>query len=453
MISVCIFSAGASAQQKYSILQTDSVTNSLFQKGYWKQLEHFGSNASKQKLDFFDLDYRTGVAFYNRKMYAFSEKYFRKAYAIYQTKDIAQYIYYGLIFRGLFSEAEKFNLENHKICEISSHYRKGTESLNLDAGLRFSNDMGIAGNILYSNLGRLSKPKPNVTLMQSIFYLQQKNPSGDYTQFEYFISREAFTKNGWYYKPSIHYALTLFNTSSTAISHYTDSIYSSLPPTGLITVKNTGTVNDKYTIRGTNHSFNLAYQINKRKGPLTFGFEPAAQVVYTAFRVKSNYTDSGIYDSSVNGIHVFSIPYSDTGSKTKDSTTISYIGQIGMSIAYTWPLKGTPIFSRLSGYYLFDNKGRDAIAWNFYSLLTVNDKFWIHFSYSYKGALPWAFNSEEIYYNTYNTVKSRTSLTIQFMPLKRFSPMLTYQYEQDLRATDNIKVKYNSIYLTLKYRL
>ena len=453
ILTMFLVNAGAIAQQSPSIAGTDSATASLFQKGYWNQLAVTGKVALKNDIDFFDLDYRIGVAYYRRKMYAQSEKYFRKAFSLYPTKDLAQYIYYGLLLRGLNSEAEVFNQKYQAISEVPNHFKKGAESLFFNIGQRFSTDQSLSGNLLYSDFGRLSRPNPKISLYQSVYYLQQNNPNGNFKQLEYFISRESYNKNGWYLTPSLHYALTLYSNTISESSPYADSANWPVPPFSMITVRTNGTQVDKYSIAGITHSMNPAFAINKRKGPFTFVLEPALQIIYDKHQVNSSYTTTGQTDSFFNGYHILSHPYYDSTGFTMDTSTISYTGQLGASVSYIWPIKGAPLFSRLSFYYLFDNNGNKATAWNFYSLITAGNKLWVHFSCSNKGALPWAFNQEGQYFNTYNTIKSRMSLTLQFKPLKRFSPMLTYQLENDTRASDNKAISYHSIYLTFKYNI
>jgi hypothetical protein len=455
ILTLFIFMPGVYARHNKSIAYTDSSTESLFQKGYWRQLAINGNEAIKNDIEYYDLDYRIGMACYKRRMYATSEKYFRKAFAIYPLTEVAQPLYYSLLFQGLTSEAEAFNQQYQKNTQVRTQFSKGTESWFTDIGERFSSDKSLEGDLLYLDFGRVSRPNPKVTLTQSIYYLQQNNPSSNSKQFEYFVSRSSFAGKGWYFTPSLHYAFTMYTATSSAAYPYNDSALTPLPPPqGIAFSRTSGSVVYDYAFPGTTHSANLACEINKRLGPVILGFEPALQVIYSANQVKTNYRDKGVYDSFVNGLRVFTTPYADSGAaKTNDTSTMSYIAQAGGSIGYTWPIKGAPLFSRLSAYYLFDNKKTSANAWNFYTLLSISSKCWLHFSYTHKGALPWAFNSEAQYFNSYNIIRSRSSVTLQFRPLKRFSPMITGQLEQDTRASDNKSISYNSIYLTLKYSI
>jgi len=453
LLVVFAYTTSAYAQRKYSVVYADSASNSLFLKAKWKQLSVFGTKEVNNNVDFFDLDYRIGMAYYNRKMYALSEQYFKKAFAVYPTNDIAKHIYYGLIFRGLFSEAAVFNEQYQKITEIKNIFTKGTESIYSDVGLRYSSDKTLEGNMLYTDFGRISKPAQNIALLQSIYFLHQTYPSGNYKQMEYFISRDAYYKNGWYLNPSLHYALTLTSGASNVADTYANSVNSFIPPNRNITVFNNGIYTQKFSFPGMTHSLNLAYSISKRNGPLTFGIEPALQAILNTTKINVNYVDTGISDSFINRVHILSYPYKLQGASTKDTGTFSMIGQIGASINYIWQINGAPLSSKLSGYYLFDNKGTNTAAWNFYTLVKTSTNCWLHLSYTYKGNLPWAFNADGQYFNTYNTINSRTGITMQLFPLKRFSPMLTYQYEQDQRYSDNKTLIYNSFYFTLKYKL
>ena len=457
LLIIIIFSVfcGVSAlPQKNSIAYCDSVSNSLYDKNEWQKLIKFGSIA-KHKIDYYDLDIRLQQAYFYRNIFSGAEKYSRKAFTIYETKEAAQGIYYSLLYSGLDIEAKQFNNKYNSITEIKNVTKKGASCLLFNIGDRLSSNQNSAGDMFYADICRISKPKDNTNLMQDLIYSQQYNPTGDFKQIEYFNSIQQFIKNGWYIKPSFHYALTLYNNSSVDSIPYSDSVSKPLPfpAIGLSTVKTFGKQNDINSIPGILHSLNIAFGIEKRMGAITIGIEPAFQISYNANQINTKYSIKAKSDSFINGNKILTYPYFQNAVYSISTTTVGNIVQLGGTLSYIFPIKGSPLYSKFSAFYLIDNNSNSASAFNFYTLLKVKSKVWFHFSYTSKGNLPWANNNDGQYFNTFVALNYRYSLTLQFKPLKKFSPMLTFQNEKDGGGQSKNSVIYNSFYLTLKYNL
>ena len=455
VISILLFLCKAALAQQYnSIAYTDSATNALYAAGDWGKLEVVGNAAIKNKLSYYDLYLRTATAYQHLKMNAKGEACYKKAFGIYPTTSAAQGIYNSMVNRGLSLEAYTFNEKFNHVTEIPNKYKNGVEYLYLDLGSRVPTDNTLAGNVYYFDIGRVSRTKGNVSLSQSIYYLQQDNPNSNYKQFEYAISRESYYKNGWYLNPVFHYAFTTYNSNSgDFVQPYHDSVFNNYPPPRMpVTLITNGIQTTLFTNPGTTNSFSLAYGIKKRKDALTIGFEPTLQTILDKNQITTAYKTQAIRDS-LTRFGPFSYPYADSGKSSTDTGSMTFIGQLGLSIGYELPIRHMPIKIKVSGYYLFDNMGNTATAYNFYAFVMASDKYWLHLGYTSKGNLPWAMNSDGQYFNTNNAINYRTSITLQLRPLKKLSPMFTWQYEQDSRSTDYTKTVYNSFYLTLKYNL
>lgn len=455
LLLMVLFNLEIAAQQTHSVLQADSISDVLYQNRNWSKLAHFGNKEFKNNNNNYDFLYRTGFAYFNLGMYASSEKFFNKAFSIYQTEDAAKHIYLGLLMRGLDLESTVFNEHNSQLTEISTHFKKGTESYFLDAGSRISSNTDVVGNVLYTDFGRISRPTEKVVLTQTAYFLQQTNPMDNYKQFEYSISRQSYLKNGFYLKPTLHYALTLYNINTqTYTAKYYDSLTTFLPlPLISTTVISNGNWFSKYQIPGNTNSFGLSYEVKKRINAFTIGIEPTLQAIFDKNSIISKDTLRTQVDSFVYYTLVKSYPYTYNTSHTIDTGKISFVGQIGTSISWMLPIKNSPVTASLAAYYLFDNDKNSAFAFNFYTFIKANTNLWLHLSYTQKGKLPWLYNVDEQYFNTYNVINNRSSITLQFLPLRHWSPMLTYQLENETRSTDDKKINYNSFYLTLKYNL
>lgn len=88
----------------------DSLTFALYNAGDWKNLIKTGDSAIEAGHDYFFMQMRTGIAYFQLKKYRKATKYFRKALT-YSTADqgASQYLYYSYLMGGCPEMAEAMN--------------------------------------------------------------------------------------------------------------------------------------------------------------------------------------------------------------------------------------------------------------------------------------------------------------------------------------------------------
>lgn len=98
-----------SAQKKLNFIEVDKTSYELFQQQKWNELIDYSAEARKQGIDFFYLQVRTGIAYYNLKKYRISSKWFLKAWKNDQSFEwLQEYLYYSLVYGGQAAEASKY---------------------------------------------------------------------------------------------------------------------------------------------------------------------------------------------------------------------------------------------------------------------------------------------------------------------------------------------------------
>jgi hypothetical protein len=103
-----LFLFAASAQKKLNYIEVDKVSYELFQQQKWKELIDYSVAARKQGMDFFYLQARTGIAYYNLKKYRIASQLFLKAWENDQSFEwLQEYLYYSLVYGGQKAEATK----------------------------------------------------------------------------------------------------------------------------------------------------------------------------------------------------------------------------------------------------------------------------------------------------------------------------------------------------------
>lgn len=143
IIAVLLLSIFAvSAQEKLNDAEVDKVSYQLFNQQKWEELINYSADARKQGIDFFYLQARTGIAYYNLKKYRISSEWFLKAWKSDQSHEwLQEYLYYSLIYAGRKAEATKLaaqftpQMQN----KIAFRNRKLTR-VALEGGFAFNSD-------------------------------------------------------------------------------------------------------------------------------------------------------------------------------------------------------------------------------------------------------------------------------------------------------------------------
>src|SRR5680860_2827 len=88
-----------STQKKWNYPEVDKKSYELFQQQKWHELIQFSDQAREHKIDYFYLQARTGIAYYNLKKYRKSTEYFLKAWKNDQSFEwLQEYLYYSLVY-------------------------------------------------------------------------------------------------------------------------------------------------------------------------------------------------------------------------------------------------------------------------------------------------------------------------------------------------------------------
>lgn len=110
---------GARAQEKLSIAGADSRSYQLYLDGKWSELIAYSAEVRRQGIDFFYLQVRTGIAYYNQRKYQKAAHWFLKAWEVDRSFDwLQEYVYYSLVYSGQKQEAAKI------ACDFSDDMKK-----------------------------------------------------------------------------------------------------------------------------------------------------------------------------------------------------------------------------------------------------------------------------------------------------------------------------------------
>ena len=138
-----IFLLAAKAQEKLNFAEVDKQSYALFLENKWPELIELATEAREQGIDFFYLQVRTGIAWYNQEKYRDAAPWFLKAYATDKSFDwLQEYVYYSLIFSGRQAEAVKYAPFFSDATKKKIHFHAtGVTRLAYEGGYSFNSDL------------------------------------------------------------------------------------------------------------------------------------------------------------------------------------------------------------------------------------------------------------------------------------------------------------------------
>ncbi len=244
-----LFSYSSIAQETNENIEQKTLE--LFQNKQYKILINVGEKAIRNKIDYFFLRYRIGVAYYELRNYRMAAFHLEKA-LFFNSDDAGEleYLYYSYIFSGRFSDASFITLNmsdslkdkiGYKTKFLSTVYAEGgasfSNNISKNTGIDIDSDSNIYGendmnnNVLYGHIGLKHEILPFLSVYHGYSHLaidkrqiirqNDKDTIFNYTlkQNEYYINSDIQLKKGLKLTPAFH----LINVSSNVMKFDTSS--------------------------------------------------------------------------------------------------------------------------------------------------------------------------------------------------------------------------------------
>ena len=225
----------ARTQNVISTFSVDTKTYNLYKQKEWKKLIELGQESLDNGIDFYYLQYRMGVAYYELKNYRKAIHYFKRITAETPEDKVAiEYLYYSYLFSGMYEDArllgrslpadlkKKLNIKPDSLLVNSAgaeykYYIINNFEVEVSEGDVLSQK--ILRNLWYADFNLTSYSKGNLTIFQGFSYLNGKNKvfNSEYSsvsfdesirQFQYYISGNVHMTEGTDLKAAFHYVNT-----------------------------------------------------------------------------------------------------------------------------------------------------------------------------------------------------------------------------------------------------
>lgn len=210
---------GANAQDTINFETVEQKSYQLYLDKKWPELIKFGNKAVHLGYDYFYLQMRIGIAYYEKKNYSYAEGHFKKALAFNSSEDAAlEYLYYCYIFKGRYDEArllsKQFNDTLAKKIGIDNQSKVGFViieggSKNTDSTSYYDKIRKTSSNYfnspIYLQIGFNHYIKNRVSLFHALSYFNQKTFIDRIGQTQYYLKMNIPTKNSWLISPAVHW--------------------------------------------------------------------------------------------------------------------------------------------------------------------------------------------------------------------------------------------------------
>ncbi len=258
-------------QPTLNLMEADKHSYELFLKGDWHELINYARSARGQGIDFFYLQVRTGIAYYNLQRYRMASEWFLKAWESNSEPEwLQEYVYYSLLFGGRFAEAyavagnftdsiqQKINYAAGNVTRVAfeAGYSfnpefKELQSANHDIDAEVGPNYGEAfylKNYHFESFDLNHRISPKFSLNHNFTYINidrkervdwnGRNDFGVKTnQFQYFLNPHLIFWRKLYFSPSMSlvwgnydYSVGVFNGYSASFEHkdrsYSDHVFS-----------------------------------------------------------------------------------------------------------------------------------------------------------------------------------------------------------------------------------
>jgi len=429
-------------QQTYK--SVDSTSYAMYQNKQWESLSVFGEQAVKDGFDYFYLNLRTGIAYFNLKDYNKSLLYINKSL---QNNSLSQVSKEYLFWNHYYLNDEKEIIESYKELDDTIQNRikytppKKIQFVYVESGMKLSNDQDVAGNILYGNIGLMHHASSKLDLYYSYTYSQQKLNWGSFIQNEIYIRPSYKLKKGWSATLGMHYAGYSSNTDYTTITDYYNSYSDNDYTTDYYTTINSN-------IKGGFNLGNYFAQFTLQKQWKHFSVAPFISTLYTTSNPQYKKTENT--NTTIKELYLGN-QYSErdsVSSNVTDYTDTSYVCiNGGLKVSYY-----TPRFTLGLEFATTtqSERARKIIIPSF--SLNISDKINISGYYFNKKDATFGMDNGIMLFNNSND-NQKVSLTAKYKVTNKTSIYATYQYDKIIDKLYIQEYNMNTLFIGLKIKL
>jgi tetratricopeptide (TPR) repeat protein len=235
--------AECKAQDTINSAIVEQKSYQLYNDKNWPELIKYGNMAVKKGFDYFYLQIRMGIAYYEKKNYALATVHFQKALKFNSGDELAQeYLYYCYVFMGRTDDSKKLSkqfspdlaqkIATNKLHSINFILLEGATKINKATtykNIQTRTTEQYFQPAKYFQLGLNHSVKNSFSVYHAFSYYNQQYHSArpvlggrpplyntnKIKQLQYYLKVNIPLKNNWTIAPAIHWVNKNFNSSFT----------------------------------------------------------------------------------------------------------------------------------------------------------------------------------------------------------------------------------------------
>lgn len=207
------------AQDTLTTMNVEQKSYQLYLEKKWPELIMFGNKAVHEGFDYFYLQLRIGIAYYEKKNYNVAEGHFRKALSFNSEDELTQeYLYYCYLYVGRYEEARLLSKGFSPTLseKIGTNKQSRIGFILLEGGTKVTDSVAYYdknrktnsnyfNSPIYFQLGLNHYTKNKLSVFNALTYFNQQTFVNQVRQIQYYLKVTIPTKNAWLISPAFHW--------------------------------------------------------------------------------------------------------------------------------------------------------------------------------------------------------------------------------------------------------
>ncbi len=226
LLLLIFFYTKFNAQDTLNSINVENYTYQLYTNKNWKDLTAFGNKAINKGFNYYYLQIRIAIAYFEIGNYYAAEKHFKKA-LLFNSDDelVLEYLYYCYIYTSHFEEAKRLSKSFSKSLseKLKINNKQPISYIIAEGGIKTTDSTRMFGNGNYFHLGIGHYVANSFSLFHGLTYYGQTfsdgaQVNGSLAQWQYFLKATVPLRNNWQVLPSFH--ILYKNTKITDPDYY-----------------------------------------------------------------------------------------------------------------------------------------------------------------------------------------------------------------------------------------
>lgn len=437
-----------------SFKEVDSISYHLYNEKNWQELSQYGIASSEKGYDYYYLNVRIGIAFFELKDFEMAKIYFEKALKNNSSSIfVKEYLFWCYSDLEDISEAQKIYHSLPDSIQKRMNYQPSriVDYIYTEGGIKISNNKDVSDNLMYGRVGINHKFSPRFNVYQQYSYMQKNAIFGEMKQNKYFLLPSINLNKKWTISASLNYSnyqryvdTNILVSLKDRGSYFSDS--------GFYFVDST--IYKNYINKESYKQKAFLSQININKKIRGWLFIPHIALYQTWGNLY--YQDTITTQNELTFVKQNPPHIPNVLRVTNDTLYDAYNGKVtynqwqqGLNLSYYFN-KTITLGTDINFIY-----NKNFTKWNIipYIKARFSNKFSIFAYYLQKGNYVLSIFEGVQVLNSFDKIKNKFNFTGELKLFNKFVLFATYQYESKIDNYSLKDYKLNSVFIGLKLKL